>query len=289
MLKPTLAASTIGSLFLIAATTQALAQSPDAIEQQQPALDASVDDEAGDWDGAIGLGVGVLPTYQGSGETLAAVVPILRLSWRDRIEIGSGGLSWLISNDGPVRWGVGLTFDRGRDEEDGQGFFIDDLDGRLLGMGDVDSAVGLRVFGSTHLGPVELHASVSKFSGDGDDELVPQNDGVLAEFGATMPILQRDRWKLAAKLNTTWADEAYTQAFFGVTPFQASQTSFPTFTPGAGLKDVSLGLHSEWSLSSRWFLSADAGVTRLLGDAADSPITEEQTGVSFLVGVGYRF
>lgn len=252
------------------------------------ASDAFAGDGVGAWNGSIGLGVGVVPLYAGSAETAVTAMPTVRLNWRDRIEIGTDGVSALFSNPPSLRWGVGLTFDRGRDENGDSFLGSTDTDGRLLGMGDIDIAPGLRIFGSKRVGPVALHGSVSKFFA-GEDELAPQNDGALLQLGASMPLLQQDRWRLGVRLDATLADAAYMQAYFGVTPTQAGRTTFSPYTPDAGLKDVTIGLNGAWQLSDRWFLTGNAGVTRLFGDAADSPITEEDTGMSLSMGLGYRF
>lgn len=266
-------------------------QSPESAQSPEfPVIEEiKVEEDEGDWDGFLGLAVAARPLYEGSGETSVSPFPLLRVTWRDRIELGPGGLNLLFSNTESLRWGVGVTYDQGRDEQDGRSSFSDgDAEEFLRGMGDVDAAAGLRVFAATRLGPVLLQGSATKFSAD-EDPLVPQNDGALVELGATLPFARGDRWRLAGRFSTTWADESYTQAFFGVTPTQSARSGYSTYTPGSGMKNAFLGLRGEWDFSDRWFLTGDVGVTRLLGDAADSPLVEEETAPSVSIGVGYRF
>lgn len=176
-------------------------------------------DDGGDWKGFIGLAGVARPLYDGSSETTVSPFPLLQVTWRNRIELGPGGLSVLFSNTPSLRIGAGLTFDPGRDEQDGRAIFSNgDAEKFLRGMGDVKARPGLRVFGATGLGPVMLHASVAKYFAD-DNPLVPQNDGVLGEIGVALPLMRTEKLRVAARLDATVADQSYMQAFFGVTPW----------------------------------------------------------------------
>jgi outer membrane protein len=243
----------------------------------------------GDWNGFVGLAGVARPLYDGSSESTVSPFPLLHVTWRNRIELGPEGLSVLFSNAPSLRFGAGLTFDPGRDERDGRAIFSNgDAERFLRGLGDVKARPGLRLFGVTGLGPVMLRASVAKYFAD-DDPLVPQNDGVLGDIGATLPLMRTERLRLAARVDASIADESFMQAFFGVTPTQSTRSGYAIYTPNAGFKDITFSLHGQWTLSQRWFVAGDAGVTRLVGDAADSPLVRNKAGPLLSIGFGYRF
>jgi outer membrane scaffolding protein for murein synthesis (MipA/OmpV family) len=49
------------------------------------------------------------------------------------------------------------------------------------------------------------------------------------------------------------------------------------------------GANLIYRLNAHWFLDADTSVTRLLGDAAKSPISISDTNVMVTAMVGYHF
>ena len=78
-------------------------------------------------------------------------------------------------------------------------------------------------------------------------------------------------------------------AAFGVTPAQAGASIFPRFNASSGFKDVRAGANLIYRINSHWFVGTDVGVTRLLGDAALSPISIRDTNVTVMGMAGYRF
>ena len=54
-------------------------------------------------------------------------------------------------------------------------------------------------------------------------------------------------------------------------------------------RDVRGGVNLIYSFNRHWFAGADVGVTRLMGDAAASPISISDTNVTVMAMTGYRF
>lgn len=61
-------------------------------------------------------------------------------------------------------------------------------------------------------------------------------------------------------------------ANFGVNTVQAQRSGIATFDPAAGPKGIGARLGTELAVTHYWTLHASAGYTKLLGDAAQSPI-----------------
>jgi len=234
---------------------------------------------AKDWDIRTGAGVMIRPTFDGSDRYRARPLPYLSVNWRDTLTLDQTGLNAQLRRQ-TYRLGVGLTFDGGREEQDTGGIFGSG-DDRLLGMGDIDFALGVRGFASWQVGPVELSTQVTKFTG-------AQNDGLVGRAGMSLPMPFGRSVMLVSAISIGWADGNYMQTFFGVTPQQASRSIFPRFDAKAGLQDVRASLNLIYSFSPSWFANVNIGATQLLGDSAASPISLSDTSVTGIAAIGYR-
>ncbi len=233
-----------------------------------------------EWDIRAGAGVMLRPTFDGSDRYRARPLPYLSVNWRDTLTLDQTGLNAQLRRPS-YRIGMGLTFDGGREEQDTGGIFASG-DDRLLGMGDIDFALGIRGFAAWQIGPVELNTQVTKFTG-------AQNDGIVARAGLSLLLPLGRSVMMVPGISAGWSNDNHTQTFFGVTPLQASRSIFPQFAAGSGFQDVRAGANLIYTLSPNWFANVNVGVTRLLGDAADSPLSLSDTSVTGVVAVGYRF
>lgn len=73
------------------------------------------------------------------------------------------------------------------------------------------------------------------------------------------------------------------------TPAQAARTRFKTYDATGGFNNVSASLAMLYRYDRHWRQMAVAGIDRLLGDAADSPITETRNQPFAGFYVAYRF
>jgi outer membrane scaffolding protein for murein synthesis (MipA/OmpV family) len=96
--------------------------------------------------------------------------------------------------------------------------------------------------------------------------------------------------KVTATLGATYAGNDYMHHYFSVTPVQAaaSLANLAAFDADAGIKDVYIGAVGVIPLSEAWTLRVAAKYTRLVGDAADSPVVESADQFSGTVGLSYR-
>lgn len=161
----------------------------------------------------------------------------------------------------------------------------DQGDGRLLrGLGDVEGGLVLGGYAGFRLGAVDFDAAyIDKVTGD--------ESGFEFRFGAETTRQVTERVKVVARVGTTFASDGYMQTYFGVTPAQAasSRAGLPVYDPDAGIKDVYVELGSEIALGERWLLKPGGRYGRLVGDAGDSPIVENENQFSGVLGMGYKF
>ena len=231
-----------------------------------------------EWDVTLGAGAAVRPTYEGSDHYIASPVPFVNVIWRDTISLGVDGLSayWRYEN---LRVGAGLTYATGRYQ--GSGIFQQG-DGHLAGMGDIPGALGLKGFADYKLGPVNLNASLTKFTA----EWQRRRPG---EFRGRAAVQLTKSTTVRASVSADWANQSYMQTYFGVTPTQAINSGYSQFNAGAGIKDVNFGVGLTQQLGSNWALVANARLTRLTGDAENSPIVFSKTQALFMAAITYHF
>ena len=233
------------------------------------------------WDVSLAGGVALRSTYQGSNRYEVAPVLFASVTYRDMISLGAGGLSVYWHND-DLKIGIGLTENGGRKDYRTNGLF-ETGDDRLKGLGNINSALGIRGFATYKLGYIVLDGAVTKLTNHFD------NNGVFANAGVSAPKKLGDRLILTPHVITTWANRNYTETFFGVTAAQAADSAFPEFNAGAGFMNVAAGVTAAYLVNPHWFVRASADVTKLTGDAGGSPITFSSTNGLVSIITGYRF
>jgi len=116
-------------------------------------------------------------------------------------------------------------------------------------------------------------------------DAVPDITGVQVQINTEVPALAAEE----SERLVTRPIEIEMAGLPGVTAAQASASIFPRFNAGSGFRDVRGGVNIIYRLSPRWFVAGDASVTRLMGDAARSPISISDTNVMVTTMIGYRF
>ena len=103
-------------------------------------------------------------------------------------------------------------------------------------------------------------------------------------------------WRLRHSALTEWtagggisaADSQHMRSYFGVTPQSALSSGRREYAPSAGLRDVHVGIGFTHALSPRWVTFGSMGISRLIGPAAQSPLTQTPTGRQLGLGLAYR-
>ena len=245
-------------------------------------------------EGYVGVGAGILPVYEGADEVGATAQPLANIRYPGLFFLKGASVN---PNDGLASAGLtvlNLTYTEGSDTiarislgplvRYRGGRNEDDSDA-LSGMGDVDDSIEVGGFLEASAGPLSAEISVAQDAGGG-------HDGLLVAFGTKYTAPVSDRLTVAAGLSSSWADADYTQTYFGVSSVQASQSGLAAFDGGSGFKDVGLQIEASYAVSENWVLIGQAGYQRLLTDAADSPLVDQEGSADqflALIGVAYRF
>ena len=248
----------------VAAAAMAVAMSA-APAKAQPFQEPHQGDEL-----TVGLGVAVAPDYEGADEY--RVIPAPSISWKTSAFTlrtrGPGIEIDLVPGQG---FGAGpiLRYDFGRDDADDSAVArLPDIEGSLEAGGFVSAALPVASLGGSPL--------LATFRAEATQGLGDDGHGGLEAKGSVGLLAPGDPLTLGVNLSTTWADEDYMRAYFGVTAAGAAASGLPVYTPDPGIKDVGVNLFASYKLTQNWSATAAAGYTRLIGDAADSPIVGQR-------------
>ena len=218
----------------------------------------------------IGGGGQTAPRYEGASDYLISPYPtfrLQRLTLPNGFQIGGGdgmGLSFYPS----------FGFRGARESADAP---------VLSGLRDVDTAVELgagvsyttwrgRMFGEVRRG----------FSG---------HEGYVGEIGADAFFHPVERLTLSGGPRVSFADAEYMSTYFGVSGAEAKTSGLSAFDAGAGFKSVGIATTARYEITGNWAIEGEAAYDRLIGEAADSPVTGvgSRDQFSFRVGAVRKF
>lgn len=239
----------------------------------------------------VGVGIGVAPAYEGSAHYVAQPVYDLNGHYdsQDWGEFSLGltqGARWQLPLSSPVGLAVLMDYDRGRDERIGT---LGGHNTQLRGMGDLGGALEAGLELSYQLTPFKVYVKGLQatrerhYGGESLGYTAHVDMGVSGDYPIT------DQLTLTGNMYTTWANGGYQRGYFGVTPLQASRSGFTAYHLGAGVKSMSLeaALNYQWTPSVAFQTGVE--VSRLMGDAADSPLVEKALGGMAFVSTSYHF
>ena len=248
---------------------------------------ATDDDAAGeesdqqDWSATLAVGGVLAPDYQGSDNYMVHPLPRIEISYRDLLfldgpSLGANLLALSPWSDHGLQAGPIIRYEFKRDEDDN-----DALDR----LGNIDESVEAGAFMRYGVGGWSAELTLVK-------DIAGGHEGTVAEIttGYGFPITERVY--AGMKASTTWVDDKYMQAYFGITPAQAARSGRSQYDASGGFKDAGLFLMLNYALTAQWSVTGLAGYRRLLGDAADSPLVEDEGSADqFMTGlaIGYRF
>jgi MipA family protein len=258
---------------------------------------AQVKKDESPWSISLGLFVTSSPEYEGGKKRVTGALPDFNLSYRTKdfgtfgVGSKSRGASWTIIDKEEYSFGIAIGGDAGRtDKKDGTAFRPGSK--RLLGLGEIKSSAEFGVFGHIVAG-VPISLQIMKGAGDGKpdskDFSIKGHGGTRAELGVEIPWKITEQITLSFSPSLSWADNKYTQTYFGVTSAQAARSNFKEYKAKGGIKSVNLGVGLNYQIDKNWSANAGLSYSQLQGNAAKSPIIEKKSQPTALIGIGYTF
>ncbi|MEM7566027.1 MAG: MipA/OmpV family protein [Pseudomonadota bacterium] len=209
----------------------------------------------------LGLRGAAKPAFEGSDEILFAVAPLVKLEYLD--------LPGLITiGGGPKRaFSFRPSFNIIGEREG------DDI---ARGLSDVDTAVEVGFGASYRVGAFRAVGEVRRGFGG--------HDGVVGEAGVDVVLEPNSEFSVSFGPRASFASDSYADTYFTVAPDDAAASGLPVFDADGGLKGLGVAAEARYAVNEDWTVYADASWTRLVEDAADSPITQNED--QFEVGIG---
>lgn len=240
----------------------------------------------------LGTGVARVADYEGAKQQRTGVFPIVGAQLATDIGVwGIGGgasapgattplLSWAVGDGKDFVAGWSLTYDGGR-RDDRHRTAFESGSPRLRGLGNLPGTLEYGLFGAYTMRHLTFNL---------DARTAPRgrgHGGSLLDASVDFNLPLDGKTSVTASPGLTWASDRYTRRYFGVTAQQSAASGFARYDPKGGLKNFSFSVAVNSRLGSHW--SAFAGVTasRLLGDAARSPIVQRRTSLSPNAGIAY--
>ena len=245
---------------------------PDTQVPGKPGLD-------GRW--VLGFTLGASPSYSGASDRRTSLRPVLA-GQIGRWTVSSsaakrltgaplaGGISTTVMASERWQLGLGLRVTQGRSSAD---------DGLFDGMPDVAASLAVRASAAYALTPDWRLTS-------GVQQDVLRSQGMRANVGLAWSRPLVSGWTLDASTGLTWADARAMGTYYGVSTSQ-SRPGRPAWHPGAGLEQWHWGVGVSRALSTHWRVSANAGRSTLVGQAARSPLTRRPSGSVIQVSLAY--
>ncbi|MGX9856350.1 MipA/OmpV family protein [Limimaricola variabilis] len=141
-----------------------------------------------------------------------------------------------------------------------------DVDG-VAGLDDVDAALELGLGAGYDTRNFGVFADVRRGFGG--------HESYVAELGADAYFYPSDRLTLRAGPRALFAEDDYAQTYFGAPGFEAR----------GGLISAGAEIGGVYEIDDRWGVDAAVTYERLMNDAADSPVTEDDEQFGARLGI----
>lgn len=243
----------------------------------------------------VGVGAAVVPSYEGSDNSVITAVPGVRgrvsginftvrgnRAWADLIPT-PGGPGWDFQA-GPV---VNINLNRTSRIDDRQVSAL----GKIKAAAELGGFVGIGKQGVLTSDYDKLTVSVAYVHDVGD---IHKSYVVTPAIDYGTPLSRKAY--VGINVSADYVGDGYAQTYFGVTPAGSFRSGLPAYRAGKGWKDWGVTGYANVALTGDLThgLSAIGGVgySRLLNDAADSPIVRiagSRNQLYGLLGIAYTF
>lgn len=228
--------------------------------------------------GGIGLGLEYGPSFPGASTSDTSAFPVIDLTFGQYGFFNQRGLglqNGVELQGGRLTYGIGVGYDS---EER-----IASDDARLNGLADVEAGANVTLFAEYEIGAMRYGLDLQRsLSSDGHE-----GTRIKAQASYDWDLSPRAGLTLAPYL--VWADDNWTNGFYGVTAQESQASGLTEFHAGSGLSEGGVTLSASYALTPRTILFSSLEVARLIGDAKDSSISFDDTQTRFAAGLMFRF
>jgi outer membrane protein len=232
------------------------------------------------WQFTVGGGVINGARYPGSRYDFTRGLPLLGISY-DRYFFGAvpgggapaGAGAYLLRTE---HWAMGL--DIGGDFRKPRRATDDPI---LRGWGDIPGTARGGMFVSYTRDWLSVRGSIS--------DAMAHHEGAVASLAVEAKYHATQRLTLSIGPELTWVNNQYASTFFGIDAAQSEIAGVAPYRARGGINTVGGSAGARYLLTDHWSLGAHVSYGKLQGDAADSPVTTDETQRTYSAFVAFRF
>ena len=232
--------------------------------------------------GMVAVGAGIVPEYDGASDmrVLPFVTGEIRLGIVN-LEMRGQHLRLDLNPDSRLSFGPAIGMRLPRNDADGPVGLLPEIDTTIEAGAFIGYRIGGDRFGQ---GSVQMDLTVVHDVSD-------THKGLIATASASYAAIRNPVFSLSLDAQTSWANADYARTYFGIDEAGAAASGLPAYRPGSGPRDAGAGVTASYWLNPRLGLIARAGASYLIGDLADSPVTDEGSRWQPAAGIAlaYRF
>lgn len=265
------------ALFVMSATTAVFAQGRPP-EGFGPMADPNK------WSTLIATGPFIAPEFEGATDYRVLPMPFVRARKGNYfIQTEGPGLTANIVNDRFFNAGPSIRY-RGERDDDVQNMLVkrlEPINSSIIVGGFISYSVPLGKRGE------RIEAKIKPMFDIGD-----AHNGYSVATSLTYRRVFGPKMRFGLAVNATYADENYNNTYFGVNASNALLGYLPTYSAGAGLKDVGANFNLAYSFNQNWGIIGIVSYKKLLDPAKNSPLIQAAgTTNQFFgtIGLSYRF
>ncbi|WP_262692823.1 MipA/OmpV family protein [Kordiimonas aestuarii] len=226
------------------------------------------------WRIRLGAALGTVPDYVGAQEHRLKLLPVVDIRYGERWHLNFNSLSYSALSSGAWQFGPMVKYKAGRKES---------RSAVLQGLGDIDPSLQLGAF-------LKYRTDRMLFRAEYRHALKEeQGDSIRLTLGHAL--FKAGDFVLAGALRGKWMSNSAMQTHFGITPEQAaaSERGLPAYAAQRGVSEVSADIFGRYELAEGYRLVGLVSYTRLLGNAADSPLASGDFGSTRQIKAGIGF
>ncbi len=245
----------------------------------------------------IGLGVGMVPSYAGSDDYIAFPLPLI-VGRVGGVGISPNGPGFVLDVNSPEpafgpRKGARIAFGPAfRFRNDRNNRISDEVVARA---GKLDAALEVGGNVAVTLPNVFKTFDQLSFGVQARWDVLGAHDGMIVEPQITYRAPVGRSFALQVQASAEFVDDSFADYYFTVSPGQALATGLPQFRADGGLNRIGTVAILTYDLDGKplsggWAITGVGGMSRLLGDSADTPFTAQRGDANqFIVGLGMAY
>ena len=230
-----------------------------------------------------GGGLGIINEYPGSDDFIVGALPVAMVSLKGKryLQLLATYLSANLVDDPHFRFGPVANYRFGRKDVD---------DPVVAQVHEVDGAVEL---GASAGGEWIFDNDIRHRAYAGVDltfDVTGSYGGYFLDLYARYWLPVSRAVDIGLGVSTNFGGNSYMNEFFGVTPDDSARSELPAFNADAGLQAIEITPMVMVHLSEAWHAGIGGRYSRLMSDAANSPIVRQRGSADqFVAGVGLGY